>query len=108
VIGYSMLGDYGEPNPPARLIEAVASGELDAAIAWGPLAGYFARRSHTPLRLVPLQPSREAGLSYQFDISLAVRRGDDTRREQLERVLSEHRRELTALLRDYGFPEVGS
>jgi mxaJ protein len=107
VIGYSMLGDYGEPNPPARLIEAVARGELDAAIAWGPLAGYFARRSHAPLRLVPLHPSREFGLSYQFDVSLAVRRGEHTRREQLERALFEHRRELAALLRDYGFPKVG-
>jgi len=108
VIGYSMLGDYSEPNPPARLIEAVARGELDAAIAWGPLAGYFARRSRTPLRLVPIQPSHEAGLSYQFDVSLAVRRGDDARKEQLERVFSEHPRELAALLHDFGFPEVGA
>jgi mxaJ protein len=108
VIGYSMLGDYGEPNPPARLIEAVARGELDAAIAWGPLAGYFARRSQTPLRLVPVHPSHEDGRSYQFDVSLAVRRGDEARKQQLERVLFGHRRELAALLHDFGFPEVGA
>jgi hypothetical protein len=37
VIGYSIYGDYRKPNPPARLIEAVAQRKIDAAIAWGPL-----------------------------------------------------------------------
>jgi quinoprotein dehydrogenase-associated probable ABC transporter substrate-binding protein len=44
VAGYTLYGGYRRPNPPARLIEAVAEGRLDAAIAWGPPAGYFAAR----------------------------------------------------------------
>jgi hypothetical protein len=108
VVGFSVFGDYAQPNPPARLIEAVARGELDAAIAWGPLAGYFARRSGQSLRIIPLQPRREAGLTFVFEIAVGVRRGDDALRERLDRALVTRRRELALLLRDYGFPQVGS
>ena len=44
VVGYSVLGDYSRPNPPARIVEAVAAGDVDVALVWGPLAGYFAPR----------------------------------------------------------------
>ncbi|MFL5478628.1 MAG: quinoprotein dehydrogenase-associated putative ABC transporter substrate-binding protein, partial [Gemmatimonadaceae bacterium] len=44
VRGYSVYGDYRQPNPPARLIDAVARGDVDVGVAWGPLAGYFAKR----------------------------------------------------------------
>ena len=46
VRGYSIYGDYAKPNPPARIVEAVASGEIDVAVVWGPLAGYFAPRQN--------------------------------------------------------------
>src|SRR5207244_4091133 len=44
VQGFTVYGDYREPNPPARIIAAAAHGEIDLAVAWGPLAGYFARQ----------------------------------------------------------------
>src|SRR5688572_23745762 len=56
VRGYSVIGDYSKPNPPSRIIKAVASGEIDVAIAWGPMAGYFARRQPVPLEVAPIQP----------------------------------------------------
>src|SRR5256885_9695080 len=42
VVGYSIYGDYSRPNPPADLIAALVKGDVDVAIAWGPLAGFFA------------------------------------------------------------------
>ena len=45
VRGYSVYGDYRQPNPPARIIDALVEGDVDVAIAWGPLAGYFARKA---------------------------------------------------------------
>src|SRR5436190_22081100 len=41
VVGYTVYGDYLEPNPPARIVKAVAHGDVDVAIVWGPLAGYL-------------------------------------------------------------------
>ena len=39
VVGFSVYGDYAQPNPPARIVEAVAAGDVDVAVVWGPLAG---------------------------------------------------------------------
>src|SRR3954462_3038911 len=53
VRGFMIYGDYREPAPPARLIEAVERGEIDIAAAWGPLAGFAARKSEIPLTVTP-------------------------------------------------------
>ena len=37
VRGYMLYGDYQKPNPPAAIIDAVASGAVDVAVVWGPL-----------------------------------------------------------------------
>src|SRR4029453_7847776 len=44
VKGYSIYGDYAQSDPPARIVESVARGEIDMAVVWGPLAGFFAKR----------------------------------------------------------------
>src|SRR5215212_10242554 len=74
LVGFSVYGDYSQENPPARIIDAVIAGTVDLAVAWGPLAGYFAQRSPVPLELVPVSPAIDPpGLRFTFDISLAVR-----------------------------------
>ena len=52
-IGLHFIGtEYS--NPPARLIDAVARGDVDLAIAWGPLVEYFAAREPARLAVSPL------------------------------------------------------
>jgi mxaJ protein len=107
VVGYSLLGDYAEPDPPARLIEAVASGDVDVAIAWGPLAGYFARRSAVPLRIEPVADGAEfIPLVFEYPIGMAVRRDDAALRDQLDAIIERRQAEITAILARYGVPLV--
>ncbi|HLH00252.1 MAG TPA: hypothetical protein VKX49_28355, partial [Bryobacteraceae bacterium] len=49
--GFSLFGPEGEPNPAARIVEAVDTGAVDVAIVWGPVAGYFAKRAKSPLEI---------------------------------------------------------
>jgi mxaJ protein len=102
--GYTLYGDYSKPNPPARLIEAVANKEVDVAVAWGPLAGYFAKRSSVPLEIVPVSPARDGPLSYVFDIAMGVRRGDSARAAALDAELVRRRPEIERILGEYGVP----
>src|ERR1041385_5783449 len=105
VIGYSIYGDYSKPNPPADLIDAVIRGDVDVAIAWGPLAGYFAGRSTVPLDVGPVSPQIDLPfLPLVFDISMAVRRGDDSLRARLDAVIEHRQREIERLLEQYGVP----
>ncbi len=105
VRGYTVYGDYRQPNPPARLIEAVARGEIDVAIAWGPLAGWAAQQQDVPLRVVPVSPQVDLPfLPFVFDIALGVRREDVALRDELNAALHARRAEIDALLAEYGVP----
>ena len=105
--GYSVYGDYSQANPPARIIDAVVSGAVDIAIAWGPLAGYFAKHSGAELDIVPVSPAYDPpGLQFTFPISLGVRSGDQRLKAQLETVLDRRRSGIDSLLAEFGFPLV--
>ena len=107
VVGYSIYGDYRTPNPPARLVEAVADGEVDVAAVWGPLAGYFAQRSSVPLRLVPITGTEAfAPLLFQFDIAIGVRKQDKALKGRLDEILARDAAAIRALLVSYGVPLV--
>jgi mxaJ protein len=107
VAGYMVYGDYAQPSPPARIVEAVTRGDVDVAVVWGPLAGYFARRSAVPLQVVPVAPAFDPpALPLTFDIAMGVRRGDTTLRARLDDVLRRRRPEIDAILAAYGVPRV--
>jgi mxaJ protein len=107
VRGYLVYGDYREPNPPARIVEAVAKGEIDVAIAWGPLAGYFARRQPVPLVVVPVAPQIDLPFTpFVFDISMGVRREDTGLRDELDDVIRRRRAGIDSLLARFGVPRV--
>ena len=105
VRGYNVQGDYRRPSPPARIIDAVASGEVDIAVAWGPLAGYYATREAVPLDIVPVSPQVDLPfLPFVFDISMGVRRADTTLRDTLNAILLRRRASIDSLLDSYGVP----
>jgi mxaJ protein len=105
VRGYTLYGDYAEANPPARIVDAVAKGDVDVAVVWGPLAGYFAKRERVPLVLTPVSPSIDLPfLPFVYDISVGVRRGQDALRDRIEAVLDRRAADIRALLDRYGVP----
>jgi quinoprotein dehydrogenase-associated probable ABC transporter substrate-binding protein len=107
VRGYPIYGDYRDPNPPARLIDAVVDGEIDVAAAWGPLGGYFAKHSRVPLTVTPIADGDKfAPERFQFDIAMGVRKGDHELRDQLNAFIAQNRKDITALLTSYGVPLV--
>ena len=78
VRGYMLYGDYRQPHPPSTIIDAVEDGDLDVAVVWGPMAGYFAALSSKPLTIEPVQPlSDGTELPMVFYVSMGVRRGDN-------------------------------
>ncbi|HEY8548456.1 MAG TPA: substrate-binding domain-containing protein [Vicinamibacterales bacterium] len=104
VRGYSIYGNYARPNPPADLIDAVADGAVDVAVAWGPLAGFFAGRAPVPLQVTPIDPVDR--FVFQFAISMGVRRDDTALRDQLNAVIARRRTEIDALLDRFGVPQL--
>src|SRR3954466_1441261 len=106
VVGFTVYGDYSQPNPPARIIEAVAAGEIDVAIVWGPLGGYFAGKSKVPLEVIPVEPAADPHIPFTFSIAMGVRKTDPPLRDELNRVLERKRDEIEAILDEFKIPRV--
>ena len=107
VVGYSIYGDYTQPDPPARLLDALVHDEIDVAIVWGPLAGAYARRAAVPLRVVPVPaPADLPFLPFTFDIAMGVRRGDAALRDELNAILVRRRAEIGRVLDEFGVPRL--
>ena len=105
VVGYSVFGNYGEDSPPGKLVQAVADGEVEVAIVWGPIAGYFAKRQAKPLSLVAV-PTNEssANLPLTYSIALGVRKTDAALKAKLDEALQRKTAEIHKILEAYGVP----
>ncbi|MFL6764148.1 MAG: quinoprotein dehydrogenase-associated putative ABC transporter substrate-binding protein [Sphingomicrobium sp.] len=107
VRGYMLYGNYAEPNPPAEIVRAVERGDVDVALVWGPLAGYFAAQSHIPLRLEPVTPwFADQQWPMQFDVSVGVQKDNQTLLKDVDRVLARRSAEIRRLLGAYHVPVV--
>jgi quinoprotein dehydrogenase-associated probable ABC transporter substrate-binding protein len=107
VRGFPVYGDYSSAAPQQTIIDAVADGRVDAAVVWGPLAGYFAQRSKVPLDLEPVTPAIDRfALPFAFDMSMGVRKGDSALRARLDDVIVRRQREIDGILRRFGVPLV--
>lgn len=104
--GFTVYGDYSQPNPPARILDAVSAGTVDIAAVWGPLAGWYARHSAVPLVLTPLRPG-EPDLPMAFDIAMGVRKPDRALAQELDASLRRNRDAVRAVLDEYGVPQAG-
>ena len=105
VRGYPVYGDYRNDGPSADIVRAVADGEIDVALVWGPLAGYFAPRQNQKLAMAPLPAEGDGpGLPFAFDIAMGVRKDNRGLRDLLDRWLDRHRAEIAAILAEYGVP----
>jgi mxaJ protein len=105
LVGYTLYGDYQMPNPPERIMRALAAGEVDVAIIWGPLAGYFATRESGPLVVTPVAPEADAdGMPYTFSIAMGARKGDVRLRDEVNGVIERRQAEINAILTEYGVP----
>lgn len=104
LVGFTTF--YSDSARPEDIVDAVAKKEVDVAIVWGPLAGYFALKSSVPLQLQPL-PERDSlapEFPFQYNIGLGVRRRDRVLRDSLQAVLDKKAPEIQNILKQYGVP----
>jgi mxaJ protein len=105
--GYSLYGDYGRPDPAAAIMDALKRGEIDIAVVWGPLAGYYARRHPNLIAMHPVSPSLDPpGLPMTFAIAMGVRKGDDALYRDVEAALTSQRHRIESILDRFGVPRV--
>ena len=96
-----------DPNHyPGKIIEDdLVKGKIDAAVVWGPIGGYFARRIASPeLAILPLKS--EPGVRLDFGVAMGVRQGEKAWRQLIQQALDQSRDDILQVLREYGIPMV--
>jgi mxaJ protein len=105
VRGFMLYGDYRDPNPPAAIIQAVADRKIDVAVAWGPMAGYFAARKKPALAVSPIAtPFDSSGWPMRFDIAMGVKKGNTALAGEIDAVLEREAGNIKDILNNYGVP----
>jgi quinoprotein dehydrogenase-associated probable ABC transporter substrate-binding protein len=102
LVGFTTF--YSDINRPDDIIKAVINKQVDAAIVWGPVAGYFAKQSSVPLVLNPVLSDSTSNIPFAFSMAMGVRRRDHDLRDSLQTVIDRKRPEIEAILRDYAVP----
>jgi mxaJ protein len=114
VVTYPLFFDPRVADPdrrPVKLLQDLVAGEIDVAVAWGPMAGYFlktalangsAASQRPALTLVPLEDSGAIPMTFEF--SMGVRKGNTALKARLEAAIDHRRAEIAKILDDYGVP----
>jgi mxaJ protein len=100
---YTLHGNYSDPNSAGEIVKAVAAHDIDAAVLWGPQAGYFAARQQVPLVLTPAI-SNPADPPMSYTISMAVRDDDPDLLQAINDVLRQRQSEIQHILNIYHVP----
>jgi mxaJ protein len=103
VVGFPV---YGDRPAVARMASAIARGDLDAGVAWGPAAGYFAAKEGGALAVEPAIAPTGLELPFEFAITLGVRRSDKALKEALDAAIEHRHAAIHAILRSYHVPLV--
>ncbi|HOY70636.1 MAG TPA: quinoprotein dehydrogenase-associated putative ABC transporter substrate-binding protein [Methylotenera sp.] len=94
--------------PPSFMIDDLAKGEIDIAIAWGPIGGYYAKQSKIPMVVAPIpeyENENVKGKEY-WNISVGVRKKDKERMAMINAALERNHDKIMKVLDDYGIPHV--
>jgi len=100
---YALVVDTRYDSPTHEMMDDLERGEIDVALLWGPIAGYYATKAKTPTSVVPLV-KEQGGPQMVFRIVMGVRHSDQNWKRTLNKAISENQDEIQAILRSYGVP----
>jgi quinoprotein dehydrogenase-associated probable ABC transporter substrate-binding protein len=100
---YPLMIDTRFDSSAGAMIDDLNKGAIDAAVLWGPMAGFYAKKSNPPLHVTPLVHEK-SGPQLIYRIGMGVRRADQNWKRQLNRLIQENQSEINKILFEYGVP----
>jgi quinoprotein dehydrogenase-associated probable ABC transporter substrate-binding protein len=100
---YPLMIDTRFDSSTVAMINDLMSGEIDAGVLWGPMAGYYARQANPPLHVTPLV-KETSGPRLAYRIGMGVRPADQNWKRLLNRLIQENQPAINKILLDFGVP----
>jgi quinoprotein dehydrogenase-associated probable ABC transporter substrate-binding protein len=100
---YPLMIDTRVDSSAEAMINDLNAGTIDAAVLWGPMAGFYARKANPPFHIVPLV-KETTGPKLVFRIGMGVRPADQNWKRMLNRLIQENQPAINKILLDFGVP----
>jgi quinoprotein dehydrogenase-associated probable ABC transporter substrate-binding protein len=100
---YPLVVDTRVSSSAEAMMRDLASGDIDAGILWGPMAGYYARQAGSATAVVPLV-KETTGPRLAYRIGMGVRYSDQDWKRLLNRTIAKSQPSINALLLSFGVP----
>jgi quinoprotein dehydrogenase-associated probable ABC transporter substrate-binding protein len=93
---------------PARIVKDVVDGKIDAALVWGPIAGYYAHKyKNANLEVLPLKSDAGIpGLRFDYGIAMGIRYGEEDWMRTIEQLIADNNAQIQSILTEYHVPLV--
>jgi len=102
---YQMMTGDARINSGRIISEELATGKVDVAFAWGPIAGFYAEQSDVDMKVVPLN---EIGSDFVFNFGMGVRHQDGEWRDLLNEILAKRKGDVAAIIAQYNMPSLAN
>ena len=101
---YMAQVDTRAMNPARDAVGDVAAEVTEAAVVWGPVAGYYASRQDPPLAVIPLDPQDADNVRVDFRITMGIRRNEPQWKDWINDFIARRQSEIDEILASYGVP----
>ena len=91
------MTDRRVEDPAGEMLADVESGEIDAALLWGPIGGPLVKAGHPGLKATPLL-KEQGPPRLVFRITMGVRAGEDNWKRELNSMIRRKQAEIDAIL----------
>lgn len=103
LVPFQLFADRRYSNPNQDLIDALAAGDIDMAVMWGPIGGPMLKEAHPDYVVTPML--KEEGQPFLFArITMGVRQGELEWKRALNSQIRRQQDAIDQILRDYGVP----
>lgn len=100
---YHLMVDRRFESPAEDMIKDMKAGEIDAGILWGPMGGYYAKKSDTPMKVIPLVKEQK-GPRLTYRITMGLRPNEQDWKHQVNDLIKRNQEDINAILMDFGVP----
>lgn len=100
---YPLVVDTRYDSSAQAMVDDINSGEIDAGVLWGPLAGYYASHAASAMKTTLLLKEK-GGPHLDYRIVMGVRQSDQNWKRQLNHLIEENQPAINKILLDYRIP----
>ena len=100
---YPLMVDRRHDSPAEKMVADLISKKIDIGLLWGPIGGYYAKKSGGNITVVPMA-NETKGPRMAYRITFGIRRGETEWKHQLNKLIKDNQDGINKIMLDFGVP----